>query len=532
MTAASEVALRAEAGRWLAGENGAPRWNDAVRKLLHGLRRERQFDLLASLAERAARLSPREPELRRLQAQALIEVGQAGAALDTLNAALRDLPTIHPEYLELTGLVGRAYKQMFVDAADHRDEAVRRLLEDAIAAYRAQWEQPLRPYWHGVNYLALRRLAARLEGSGGRNGDDVDLAREVFERAPIIDAHGHPDHWGLATRFEASLAFSTAEESLQHLKALLDKHPPAFNVGSLLRQLDQIWLLGGGRDDIPPMVTALRAYHARLPSAQIPHLQAADVARLHSATELDKRHLEAIFGSDGPRTMKWWKDGLLAAMSVAAIVAPDGKKIGTGFALSGRTLCDSWHDELIVLTNFHVCNAAGVTPGLHVDDAKVVFTATDGAPEYAVGQVLCESLPNALDFSVLKLKTPVVGVTALPIARRLPLSPAAGQPANRVFVIGHPDGRDLEFSVHDGVLLDVEKPPRPPDVRQRLHYRTPTENGNSGSPVFRSDTWQVLALHHAGGQMRRLNGAAGTYSANEGIAMASIQAEISRQCQS
>jgi V8-like Glu-specific endopeptidase len=58
----------------------------------------------------------------------------------------------------------------------------------------------------------------------------------------------------------------------------------------------------------------------------------------------------------------------------------------------------------------------------------------------------------------------------------------------------------------------------------RVHYKAPTEPGSSGSPVFDAKLWQVIALHHRGGKkgMPMLNGKAGTYAANEGIAIQSI----------
>jgi len=58
----------------------------------------------------------------------------------------------------------------------------------------------------------------------------------------------------------------------------------------------------------------------------------------------------------------------------------------------------------------------------------------------------------------------------------------------------------------------------------RVHYRAPTEGGSSGSPVFNASAWEVIALHHKGGMlgMPKLNGATGTYAANEGISLASI----------
>jgi hypothetical protein len=58
-----------------------------------------------------------------------------------------------------------------------------------------------------------------------------------------------------------------------------------------------------------------------------------------------------------------------------------------------------------------------------------------------------------------------------------------------------------------------------------LHYRTPTDPGSSGSPVFNPD-WDVIALHHAGTSTTpRLHGD-GEYEANEGISMVAIRKKL------
>ena len=73
--------------------------------------------------------------------------------------------------------------------------------------------------------------------------------------------------------------------------------------------------------------------------------------------------------------------------------------------------------------------------------------------------------------------------------------------------------RDLRGEGLDYHLLDYDD--------TRLHYRSPTEGGSSGSPVF-DKAWNLIGLHHAGSlEMRRLHGP-GVYPANEGIRLSAI----------
>jgi V8-like Glu-specific endopeptidase len=119
--------------------------------------------------------------------------------------------------------------------------------------------------------------------------------------------------------------------------------------------------------------------------------------------------------------------------------------------------------------------------------------------------VVWSSPPCELDTTVLTLDAPVGGVEACRGTTARPRRDGK----QRVYVIGHPSGRELSYSIDDNVLLDYDE--------RVLHYRAPTEHGSSGSPVFNRD-WEVLAVHHAGRMdMPRLGGQEGTYPANEGI---------------
>jgi hypothetical protein len=53
--------------------------------------------------------------------------------------------------------------------------------------------------------------------------------------------------------------------------------------------------------------------------------------------------------------------------------------------------------------------------------------------------------------------------------------------------MGHPKGAELAISLYDNRLVQYCEP--------YVHYRSPTEGGSSGSPVF-TRQWRVFALHH------------------------------------
>jgi hypothetical protein len=120
MTTDDKDALRRRAldvlhgGAWPAGSAT----ENEARGLLPELRKQREFDLLAQLSERVLRDHPEEAFTRRLHVQALIETGLATAAIEVARAGLKKLPESDGEWSELTGLMGRAYKQIAVDARD------------------------------------------------------------------------------------------------------------------------------------------------------------------------------------------------------------------------------------------------------------------------------------------------------------------------------------------------------------------------------------------------------------------------------
>jgi hypothetical protein len=516
-------ALRAraqEALKKLAGVTG----DDlaAAKGLVAELRDAREYEAMGRLAEAVSRHDPDDPKNRRLYAQYLVDTGHATVAIDVLRMLARRLPATHPERVEATGLLGRAYKQIFFDAGDKSTGPSREALKAAIAAYRAPYEEDPANTWHGINLLALltraRRLGVRIPG----NPDPRALAERLMQTLDATPPDGR-DEWFLPTRAEAALGLGDWDAVESAVRAYAaDEHARAFQVASTLRQFTEIWDLE--REDVRgrDLVNILRARLAQLPGGGLA-LTPAQVQQVRNASSPSSEQLQAVLGTEGTRTYQWWKTGLDRAVAVAAVRATLGGRIGTAFLVRGADLGLPAGDELLVLTNAHVINPLGATPGIRPDEAEVVFEAADGQGPFPVSEIVWTSPVEAHDATLVRLARPVIGIPPLPVARALPLL----DEGPRVYVIGHPGGRELAFSFQDNELIDHEGPPagKPPIPNVcRVHYRAPTEGGSSGSPVFNAGLWQVVALHHSGGKvgMRCLNGKTGTYAANEGISILSI----------
>jgi hypothetical protein len=252
-----------------------------------------------------------------------------------------------------------------------------------------------------------------------------------------------------------------------------------------------------------------------------------ELQRWRKQADPPKEQLEAILGSQGPQTYRWWKTGLERARSVASIRQRLGGRVGTGFLVLAASLGLQPSEELLVLTNFHVVNEDDISLGIRPGDAEVVFEAADTNRAYSVSAIIWSSPVNRHDASLLRLQDAEMGIDPMRLAGALPIL----KDGARVYIIGYPGGPDLAFSFQDNELLDHEGPPGGnPQIRgvSRVHYRSPTEPGSSGSPVFNAGLWEAIALHHKGSKagLPKLNGKGGNYAANEEISLLSIKEAI------
>jgi hypothetical protein len=151
------------------------------------------------------------------------------------------------------------------------------------------------------------------------------------------------------------------------------------------------------------------------------------------------------------------------------------------------------------LTNSHVISLDPVDEApLRPLQAEVEFTRLNGRPRVRLGELVYSSQRIEMDISVLQIIAP-------PDASKLELCPTLPKiSGQRVYVVGHPKGQELAVSLYDNSLAECSE--------QYVRYRSPTEEGNSGSPVLDRQL-SCFAVHHRALKEKQLN---------EGIALEAI----------
>jgi S1-C subfamily serine protease len=499
----------------------------ATKELLDLLRGSRQFEALSVLADALIRMGRDELIVSRQYVQGLIDQGLLIAARGVLGDVIRRAADDPNEDSEARGLMGRVNKQIYVDARGRPSDLARRALRQAIASYREVYdEDPQKHLWHGVNVIALMHRA---------RGDGIaikGLPNPAVLANTIIEAARNPqgrtvEAWDYGSAAEACIALGDWDAATHWLEQYIaDQSTDRFALAGTLRQLTEVWRFTAETPEAGQLVVALSG---ALLKSRDGRLELTARQLQHTAAALDNPgpRLERVLGTVGLQTITWLRAGMERARSVALIRGPGGRGIGTGFLVRGGDLHPALGDELVVVTNAHVVSALQDDGGIEPDQALITFDAQDGTGGtqafYRVQKLLWGSPKQHLDTSLLRLDPAVQGIAPCPIAKSLPLL----NNDQRVYIIGHPKGGELSFSLQDNELLDHEGPPAgTPSQPERclIHYRAPTEPGSSGSPVFNeAPDWQVIGLHHAGGEyVRKLNGQPGTYAANEAIWIQSI----------
>jgi hypothetical protein len=492
-------------------------------KLLGLLRRRRCFGAMEALADALLQAGGKHPGLRRQYAQALIDQGRYTAAQQVLAALADATHGHHPgEWAEAQGLLGRVHKQLYVNGTARADRAAA-WLQQALAGYLGPYRAaPQRHPWHGINAVALLARAARDGTDPGplQPGEAVGpLAEGILGRLEEADADGGLAVWDLATAMEACVALDRPEAALAWARRYTDDpRADAFEMASTLRQMTEVWQLAGPGPVHPTLQALVQLLRAALMQRDGGELRAPATELQADLRGLQTTDLQRVFGTDRYVTLDWYRRGLERCTAVARIGRDPSRGDGTGFLVEGRELCPDWGDEPVLVTNAHVISPTPeVAIALRPQEVVVTFEAAEGAAgqHRRVAEMLFHSRIGELDTTVVRLNRPVPGARPVPVAEVPPRADG------RLYAVGHPLGGGLSFSLQDNLLIDIDE--------TRVQYRTPTERGSSGSPVF-DDRWELVALHHAGSPvLPRLGGKPGRLAANQGIRIDAIRAAIARR---
>ena len=488
-----------------------------AKDLLSMLRRKRQFASMAQLAEAMLRSGLNTLVVRRQYAQSLIDQGVLTPAELLLQSVVQQAQENSLDYREARGLIGRIYKQVYVNQNDPASPANRSNLDRALTEYLDVYRRnPQKSWWHGINAVALLARAKRDGFPTTGRPESEDLAKEIL--AAIEEEEQNSDDlppWDLATKVEAYVALGDTEQAASTARTYVDSSDAdAFEIFSTLRQFEEVWQL---KETEPPgnlLLPVLRTGHIEKSGA----MSEGDPKDLKAEAEAladNMDHLEAIFGTDRMQTYKWYKQGLDQCNSIARIERRNGQGHGTGWLVKAADFFPG-EPGVLVVTNDHVISEVANPLAIFPKDCQVNFQAMSEVLQVEE-KVRWSSPYTQLDATFLKLKQE-------PKATPLTLHPSLVQmnePPPRMYIIGHPRGRDLEISMQDNYLVACNE--------SLVHYRTPTEPGSSGSPVFEANAWEVVALHHKGkDKMKRIDGQDGFYEANEGVSILKLQSETAK----
>jgi len=503
--------------------------------LMKALRKKRRFAIMVHLGDALSVTSRINFSIRNLYGQALIEQGYFTSAISVLERLETDIVSSESgitsaEYPETQGILGRAYKQLYIRTAYSQTETAIGFLKKGIMYYLNVYRsEPSKRTWHGINAVALLSMAKRHRIDLSELGNETDLATEILVCLDEKRQAEKADAWDFATAAECCVELGDFTEALKWLAGYASQDDcDAFELASTLRQFEEIWELKMSELSGQLLLPILRAellkrsggqfemdpddIRKELAVAQQVKGQYEDIVEDGTALKLEK-----VFGRDSFKTYKWYMEGAARCLAVARIGLDNSLGAGTGFLVRGSDIHASLGEELLLLTNSHVISTDLMEKAISPHEAVVIFEVLDSKAEFSLKEVVWSSPSTALDCALvrfsdadqLKLRELTSEVKWYPLSQALPLGND-----QKVYIIGHPQGGTLQLSFQDNQLLDTEDP--------KIHYRTPTDNGSSGSPIF-TRTWDLLGLHHAGSdEMKCLNSKGGTYPANEGIWICAI----------
>lgn len=513
--------------------------------ILTSLRNWREFKRIRKIAEELSQFQEPNPIVSKYYAQALVDERRPGLARDVLEASIARTKSESGQFYELHGLLGRSYKEILLSNLRAKNkENASHSINLSLKSYNIPYEMnKYENYYHGINVAALLYVAEREKIQTNFRSTSEELSSEILRNFLELKDYRN-NAWIVATKAEAYIGlrdWKNAYEMFQQYVSFDDV--TLFQLGSTLRQLKDVWRIqdmspeGAGLLQILEANFLFAGQIKRPTESSVFFADPRHVLAMRNLPDPNQEQLQKLLGIDGLQTFAWYKNGLDRAASVVSISNKNGRRFGTGFVVDNShfNFQINEQNERIIITNYHVMNLNGLGNAFTPDQIVIRFEAANEAlsnKEFVVKKLLYESplLNNGLDVVIFSIELAELSLPAIPFRTgNLPIL----EQKPRVYVIGYPGGREMEFSLQDNKLLDHEGAPKGnPSVPDRVlvHYFAPTEEGSSGSPVF-DDFWNCIAVHHAGAQLspergkpgrEMLNGKVGRYSANEGIWIGSV----------
>jgi V8-like Glu-specific endopeptidase len=217
---------------------------------------------------------------------------------------------------------------------------------------------------------------------------------------------------------------------------------------------------------------------------------------------------EKIIGADTLRPIAFLERGVEISRSVAYVGVRQGWKgwSGTGFLIAPD----------LAMTNHHVVPEKSLRRGVRLRFNYQESFAGEAQPveEYSAKPDGLFHANEALDYAVFEVEGEP--------GRRwgwLPLAPRDVRKDDRINIIQHPNGLPKQISLQNNLVQYVGG--------NVVQYVTSTNPGSSGSPVL-NDGWDVVALHHAGGDIPEPT-TGRQYLRNQGILMLRILADLPQE---